>query len=81
MDIFKYPTNYAPTSTISISPSLSYNFEFTMNSITSKINWKENTNSENRNAKKLRNLFEEIGEYIVENKEVKSLPKDSRVFM
>ena len=81
IDIYKYPENYAPTSTIKISPSSSYFLKFTLGSDTTLINWEENTESENIDAKKLRKLFMTIYNYLEQNERVKSLPDDERAFL
>jgi hypothetical protein len=81
IDIAKYPPNYAPTSTVNILPSFSYKIKYTMDSMTTSTKWEENTDSENRDAKRLRNVFNEIEKYIEENEEVNSLPDSQRVFM
>ena len=80
IDIYKYPENYNPTSTVSVSPSFSYQFEFTLNGVDYKINWKENTESETKVAKELRNLFREIQNIIEKDSQIKKLPGDKRAF-
>jgi len=81
IDIYKYPKNYAPTSTIRVSPSSSYYLKFTLDSDTSIINWEENTESKIKEAKKLRMLFETIIEYLKQDNRVKSLPESKRAFL
>lgn len=81
IDIYKYPENYAPVSTINVSPTFSYQFEFTLNGVDYKINWKENTESEVRNAKKLRKFFFEINDIIEKDEEARSLPESKRTFL
>ncbi len=81
LDIYKYPPNYAPTTTIQKSPSLDYFLSFTMNGIEWTINWTENTESEIKDAKKLRNLFLELLEYIEKDERVKKLPQSERAFL
>jgi len=60
IDVYKYPENYAPTSTVNVSPTFSYQFKFTLNGVDYKINWTENTESENKDARELRRLFLKI---------------------
>lgn len=81
IDIYKYSENYAPTSTVQVSPTFSYQFEFTLNGIDYKINWKENTESETKDAKELRNLFREIQNDIEKDGQVKKLPESKRGFL
>ena len=81
IDIYKYPENYAPVSTINVSPTFSYHFEFTLNEVDYKINWKENTESEIRDARRLRKLFFEIRNMIEKDEEVRNLPESKRVFL
>jgi len=81
IDIYKYPENYAPTSTITVDPSTSYFLKFTFNSDTTEINWTEHTYSEKKEAKKLREIFETIYEYLEQDDRVKSLPEDRRAFL
>ena len=81
IDIARYPYNYAPTSTANILPSFSYEIKYTMDSIARSIKWEENTYSENRDAKRLRNVFIEIEKYIEQKEEVKSLPDSERFFL
>ena len=81
IDIYKYPRNFAPTSTIGRLPSSSYHFKFTIDSITYSIDWVENTYSEIKDAKKLRTLFMEIRDYIEQDERVKDLPEDERAFL
>lgn len=80
IDIYKYPENYAPTSTISVSPSFSFTIKITMDGIDHSINWTENTESETKDAKSLRKLFEVITEQIENHKEIKELPESERFF-
>lgn len=81
IDIFKYPENYAPTSKKDVSPSFSYRFDFTMNGIDYKINWKENTESEIKDARELRKLFIEIQKNLENDDIIKELPKSKRAFL
>lgn len=81
IDIYKYPENYNPTSTVEVFPSFSYQFEFTLNGVDYKINWKENTESDTKDAKELRNLFLEIQNMIEKDSKVKKLPKSKRAFL
>lgn len=80
IDIYKYPQNYNPTSTVKVFPSFSYQFEFTLNGVGYKINWKENTESDTKDAKELRNLFLEIQIIIEKDSIVKKLPESKRAF-
>jgi hypothetical protein len=81
IDIYKYPENYAPTSTVSVSPSFYYQLEFTLNGVDYKINWKENTESDTKEAKELRKLFQEIQKAIEKDERVKKLPETKRTFL
>jgi hypothetical protein len=81
IDIYKYPQNYAPTSTVKVSPTFSYQFEFTLNGVDYKINWKENTESETKDAKELRKLFLEIQKILENNDLIKDLPESKRVYL
>ena len=81
IDIYKYPENYAPTSTIKVSPTFSYRFEFTMHGVDHKINWQENTESENKDSKELRKLFFEIQNILENDDLVKELPVSKRTFL
>lgn len=81
IDIYKYPENYAPTSTVNVSPTFSYRFEFTLNGVDYKINWKENTESDTKDAKELRTLFQEILKAIETDDRVKKLPESKRAFL
>ena len=80
IDIYKYPHNYAPTSTISVSPSFSFSIKVSINGHDHSINWTENTESKNKDAKRLMELFENITEQIEKHEEVKRLPKSKRFF-
>lgn len=79
IDIFRYPENYAPTSTISISPSPDYFISLTMEGIDRRINWTENTESTTKEAKRLRRLFDVITQQIDNHKEIKELPESKRL--
>ena len=81
IDIYKYPKNYAPTSTIRVSPSSSYYLKFTIDSDTTVINWTENTESEKKDAKKLRYLFSTIYDYLEQDERIKALPDSKRAFL
>ncbi|HZL08599.1 MAG TPA: hypothetical protein VFC65_01265 [Prolixibacteraceae bacterium] len=81
IDIYKYPENYAPTSTVTILPTAPYVFEFTLNGVDSKINWEENTESETKDAKELRKLFFEVVSTFEKDGRVKSLPESKRAFL
>jgi hypothetical protein len=81
IDIYRYPPNYAPTTRVRLRPSFSYQFEFTLNGGDYKINWKENTESETKDAKELRNLFREIQSDIEKDSQVKKLPESKRGFL
>ena len=81
IDIYHYPQNYNPTTRVRVRPSFSFEFEFTLNGVDYKINWKENTESDTRDAKKLRNLFRMIQNTIENDAQVKKLPEDKRAFM
>lgn len=62
-------------------PSFSYQFEFTLNGVGYKINWKENTESDTKDAKELRYLFLEIQNIIEKDSIVKKLPESKRAFL
>lgn len=81
IDIYKYPSKYAPTSIIHELPSFCYYIQLTSNGVTRTIDWRENTCSETRDAKKLLKLFEKIQEYIDKDPRVKDLPASSRAFL
>jgi hypothetical protein len=81
IDIYKYPENYAPTSTLIALPSLTYYFEFTAEDQKTIINWEENTASETRDARRLRKLFHKIHDYIYQDERVKNLPETERLFL
>ena len=81
IDINKYPENYAPTSTIEISPSSNYYFKYTINSRTRELKWVENTESETKDAKKLRSLFKTILDFLKQDKIVKTLPESKRGYL
>lgn len=80
IDIYKYPKNYAPTSTVKVSPSFSYYLKYTIDSTTNIINWDLNTESEKKDAKQLRKLFDKIYNYLEQNEKIKRLPDDRRAF-
>jgi len=80
INIYSYPENYAPISTISVSPTFAFSIKMTMEGIERSINWTENTESETKDAKRLRRLFEKIAEQLENHKEIKELPEDERVF-
>ena len=81
IDIYKYPENYAPISTVDVSPTFSYRFEFTINGVDHKINWKENTESEVKDARELRKLFFEIQTILEKDNLIRELPESKRVFL
>lgn len=81
IDIYKYPENFAPTSTIKVSPAFSYRFKFTMQGVDYKINWQENTESEIKDSRELRKLFFEIQKIIENDDLVKELPESKRAFL
>lgn len=81
IDIYHYPQNYNPTTRVRVRPSFSYQFEFTLNGVDYKINWKENTESDTWDAKKLRKLFREIKNTLEKDDQVKKLPEDKRAFL
>ncbi|NOU48505.1 MAG: hypothetical protein HOO86_15805 [Bacteroidales bacterium] len=81
IDIYKYPGNYTPVSKVKVFPTLSYQFEFTLNRVDYKINWNENTESDTKDAKELRNLFLEIQNKIEKSDRVKELPESKRAFL
>lgn len=80
IDIYKYPENYAPTSTVDLSPTFSYCFKFTLNGIDHKVNWKENTESEIKEARQLRKLFLEIQNILEKDDLIIELPESKRAF-
>ncbi len=75
IDVFIYPENYSPTTTIQILPSYSYYFESTLNGYTIKINWEENTYSDTKESKNLMKLFDVIFKNAMEDEKVKRLPE------
>jgi len=81
IDIYKYPENYAPTSTITVSPSFAFQFEFTLNGSNHKIIWTENTESETKDARDLRKLFNAIQRILLTDDRIKKLPESKRVFL
>jgi hypothetical protein len=81
IDIYKYPENYAPTSTKTVSPSYSYYLKFTINKDDYEISWQENTESEIEDARNFRNLFQEFKKFIEKDERVKTLPKSKRAFI
>ena len=78
IDIYKYPDHYAPTSLIRESPSMSYFLQYTVNGNTRIVDWKENTESETKEAQHLRELFDKLLNEIERDNRVKSFP-DSKV--
>jgi len=81
IDIYKYPENYAPKSTLKVFPTFSYQLGFTLNGVDYKINWKENSESDTKDAKELRKLFREIQNTIEKDDQVKKLPESKRGFL
>lgn len=81
IDIYHYPQNYHPTTRVRIRPSFTYQFEFTLKGVDYKISWKENTESDTRDAEKLRNLFRVIQDIIEKDAKVKKLPESKREFL
>jgi hypothetical protein len=81
IDIYKYPEDYAPTSTKTASPSYSYYLKFTINKKEYEISWKENTESEVEDARNFRRLFQEFKKFIEEDERVETLPKSKRAFI
>jgi hypothetical protein len=81
IDIYKYPSNYAPTSIVREYPSFNYYIQFTSKGVTRTIDWRENTCSETMDAKRLLKLFEKIQKIIDEDPRVKNLPEDNRAFL
>jgi len=81
IDIYKYPENFAPTSTIIELPSWTYFLEFTIEGLTKTVNWEENTASESIDARRLRQLFHKINKYIYQDERVKDLPETKRLFL
>lgn len=57
IDILKYPKNYAPTSTICITPSSNFFISVTLDGIYHTINWSENTESRTKDAKKIKKVI------------------------
>jgi hypothetical protein len=75
IDIYKYPENYAPTSTVQILPANEYYISLTINGENLKIDWIENTYSETKDAQNLSGLFDAIFKIINEDKKVRNLPE------
>ncbi len=80
IDIHRYPSNYAPISVVSISPSFSYYIKFTLNEVDYTINWVEHTESTCKDAKELRSLFLNIQDCFIKDKRVNELPESERYF-
>lgn len=75
IDIYKYPGNYSPTSTVQTLPASEYYFSSNINGETINIDWVENTCSETKEARNLMGIFNEIFKIINEDKKVKELPE------
>ena len=78
-DIIKYPNYFTPPTHYQIMPSFDYFFKCTFDSINVEINWEFNTESEEKEAKKLRVFLYQIFDNILENEQIKKLPKSKRV--
>jgi len=78
LDIYKYPENYAPTTTITVLPSFDYSITFTLNEKTTTVNWAVNTESNEREAIALRKFFDSIYNDVMESTEIQSLPNTER---
>jgi hypothetical protein len=78
INIIEYPNYYAPKTYLSITPSPVYYFKCEFDNIEIEINWKYNTESEQEKAVKLRDFIYSIFEKILEEKEIKNLPKSTR---
>ena len=78
LDIYKYPENYAPTTTITVLPSFDYSITFTLNEKTTTVNWAVNTESNEREAIALRKFFDSIYNDLMEYTEIQSLPNSER---
>lgn len=74
IDIYRYPENYAPTTTFRKLPADYYYLKYSFDSISYTINWRENTESTNRDAVKLRKLFRFIISEIENDSIINSLP-------
>ena len=79
IDIFRYPKNYAPTTTFRRLPADYYYLKYSFDTINYTINWRENTESKNRDAVKLRNLFRFIISNIENDTIINRLPQ-SQIF-
>jgi hypothetical protein len=79
MDISKYPENYAPTTTKRVYPSFEYSIVYTLNGATNTINWIENTDSNEKEAKALRSFFESVYKDLIAHKDVQDLPESERI--
>lgn len=78
IDIFKYPEHYAPTSLVREFPSMRYFIQYTVNGNTRIVDWKENTESETKEAQHLRELFDNLLNELESDNRIKNLP-DSKV--
>ncbi len=78
-DIIKYPNYFTPPTNIIIRPTFDYYFKCTFDSIDVEINWKFNTESEEKDATILRNFLLQIFDNIMLDKRIKNLPKTERI--
>lgn len=78
-DIVKYPNYFTPPTHVKIDPNFNHYFKTTFDSINVEINWEFNTESEESEAKKLNEFFFEVFKNILENEQIKQLPKSERV--
>jgi len=77
-DIIKYPNYFAPPTHVSVMPSFDYYFKCTFDSINVEINWEYNTESEEKEAKQLRDFIYSTFDSILTEERIKNLPESER---
>ena len=78
-NIIKYPNYFTPSTHIIVSPSFDHYFKCTFDSINFEINWEFNTESEEKEAKLLRDFLYKIFDNILKEKQIKNLPETKRI--
>jgi hypothetical protein len=81
LKIYNFPESFEPKSNIDKTGLPSYFIKIRSDGQTKKIIWQNNTNSNDRRAKQLRNWFNSIIELLENDPAIKKLPEDDRPFL
>lgn len=77
-ELEKMPEDFKPESKMDVSSAPTYCLKFRIDDSIHKVKWETNTLSKEREARRLRSIYEQVNDYLNEDTTITSLPEDKR---